>query len=228
MEYITGTDLASYVKPGKLLPVPKVMQLVMECADGLNYAHSFNIVHRDIKPANIMWDPEKDILKITDFGVARITDSSKTKTGMVLGTPSYMSPEQVAGERIMGQSDVFSLGVMFFQLLTGRLPFKGDSMANLMFLIASEPHPDPLLFNSKIPECAIAVINKALAKDRTERYQTAGEMAEDLKACLKTQNIVINDKPATTSTVAASTPKPSTTDEIDIDIDPESDVDFPI
>ena len=95
-----------------------------------------------------------------------------------------------------------------------------------MFIIASEPHPDPMLFNSKIPECAVAVINKALAKDRTERYQDAGEMAEDLKACLKAQNIVIKDKPAKTNTTAASTPEPSYSDEIDID--PEGDVDFPI
>ena len=228
MEYITGSDLAIHIKPGKLLPVPKVMQLVMECADGLNYAHSFNIVHRDIKPANIMWDPDTDVVKITDFGVARITDSSKTKTGMVLGTPSYMSPEQVAGERIMGQSDVFSLGVMFFQMLTGRLPFKGDSMANLMYIIASEPHPDPLLFNSQIPECAVAVINKSLEKDRANRYQNAGEMAQDLKACLKAQNIVIKDKSATTNTTAVSTPEPNINDDIDINIDPDDDVDFPI
>ena len=175
-----------------------------------------------------MWDSETDVLKITDFGVARITDSSKTKTGMVLGTPSYMSPEQVAGERIMGQSDVFSLGVMFFQLMTGRLPFKGDSMANLMYIIASEPHPDPLLFNSKIPECAVTILNKALEKDRAARYQSAGEMAEDLKACLKAQNIVIKDKSATTNAVASSKPAPIEHDEIDINIDPEDDVDFPI
>lgn len=226
MEYITGADLANYIKPGKLLPVNKVIQLMMQCADGMSYAHSFNIVHRDIKPANIMWDPETDVLKITDFGVARITDSSKTKTGMVLGTPSYMSPEQLSGEKIMGQSDVFSLGVMFFQLLTGRLPFKGDSMANLMYLIANEPHPDPLLFNPDIPPCALEALNRAMEKDRAARYQTAGEMAEDLKACLKFLNVPFGKNKDSDNTKSKDSLE-SSNDNV-IKLDPDEDVDFPI
>ena len=97
------------------------------------------MVHRDIKPANIMYDEEKGEIKVTDFGIARITDSSKTKTGMVLGTPSYMSPEQLSGKKVDGRSDLFSLGVTMYQLLAGQLPFQADSMATLMFKIANEP-----------------------------------------------------------------------------------------
>src|SRR5258706_1880331 len=99
------------------------------------------VVHRDIKPANIMYEPESDTAKVTDFGIARITDSSRTKTGMVLGTPSYMSPEQLSGKKVDGRSDLFSLGVTLYQLLTAALPFQGESMATLMFKIANEPHP---------------------------------------------------------------------------------------
>jgi serine/threonine protein kinase len=114
------------------------MSIVARVADALSYAHENNVVHRDIKPANIMYEPDSDQVKVTDFGIARITDSSKTKTGMVLGTPSYMSPEQLAGKKIDGRSDLFSLGVMLYQMSCGKLPFEGDSMAQLMFRIANE------------------------------------------------------------------------------------------
>src|SRR5213075_1892888 len=100
--------------------------------DALGYAHKQGIVHRDIKPANVMYEPESDQVKVADFGIARITDSSKTKTGMVLGTPSYMSPEQLSGKKVDGRSDLFSLAVSLFQMLTGSLPFQADSMATLM------------------------------------------------------------------------------------------------
>jgi serine/threonine protein kinase len=98
MEFLKGKDLVPYAKPGNLLPLPRVMSIVARVADALSYAHENNVVHRDIKPANIMYEPESDQVKVTDFGIARITDSSKTKTGMVLGTPSFMSPEQLAGK----------------------------------------------------------------------------------------------------------------------------------
>ena len=185
MEYLKGDDLAKFIKKDKLLPVTKVLQLIQQAADGLGYAHGFNIVHRDIKPANIMWDPETDVMKITDFGIARITDSSKTKTGMVLGTPSYMSPEQLAGKKVEGQSDLFSLGVMMFQMVTGQLPFKGDSMASLMFKIANEEHPDPAEVNPDLPRCVSVIVNRAMAKNVEDRYQDGKVMAEDIGKCLK-------------------------------------------
>ena len=116
------------------------MLLVARVAEALHYAHRQNVVHRDIKPANIMFNPDTDELKITDFGIARLTDTSRTKTGIVLGTPSFMSPEQLEGRTLDGRSDQFALGVSLYQLLCGQLPFRADSMPRLMQKIATEPH----------------------------------------------------------------------------------------
>jgi serine/threonine-protein kinase len=162
------------------------MSIVARVAEALGYAHQQNVVHRDIKPANIMYEPESDTPKVTDFGIARVTDSSKTKTGMVLGTPSYMSPEQLAGKKVEGRSDLFSLGVMLYQMLSGTLPFTGESMAQLMFKIANEPHADIRTVNPNLPTCVAAVINKALAKDPEQRYQTGEQMAKAIRLCLGT------------------------------------------
>jgi CHASE2 domain-containing sensor protein len=185
MEFLKGTDLTSYIKKDQLLPIDKVLELIKRAAEGLDYAHSNNVVHRDIKPANIMWDPETDIMKITDFGIARITDSSKTKTGLVLGTPSYMSPEQLAGTKISGQSDLFSLGVMMYQLVTGELPFQGDSMANLMYKITNLKHASPDTINPDIPRCVCVIINRAMDKDTSKRYKTGMRLADDIGKCQK-------------------------------------------
>jgi serine/threonine-protein kinase len=125
MEFLKGKDLLDFCRRDHLLPVPQVLGIVARVAEALDYAHKQNVVHRDIKPANIMYDPATDTVKVTDFGIARITDSSKTKTGLVLGTPSFMSPEQLAGKKVDGRSDLYSTGVMLFQLLTGVLPFRG-------------------------------------------------------------------------------------------------------
>lgn len=185
MEFLKGSDLSKFIKSEHLLPVSQVLSLIKRAAEGLDYAHQYNVVHRDIKPANLMWDPETDTLKITDFGIARITDSSKTKTGMVLGTPSYMSPEQLAGKKVTGQSDIFSLGVMLFQMVTGKLPFTGDSMASLMYKIANEKHPAPDSIKPDVPRCVSVIINRALDKDISRRYQHARQMVADIEKCLK-------------------------------------------
>jgi serine/threonine-protein kinase len=185
MEFLKGDDLSKYIKADNLLPLKQVLSLIQRSADGIDYAHQHNVVHRDIKPANIMWDPKSDTMKITDFGIARITDSSKTKTGMVLGTPSYMSPEQLAGKKVTGQSDIFSLGVMLFQMVTGKLPFSGDSMASLMYKIANEAHPAPESINPSIPRCVTVIINRAMEKDVKKRYQRGSEMVADINKCLK-------------------------------------------
>jgi CHASE2 domain-containing sensor protein len=184
MEFLKGKDLVPQTKPEGLLPLPKVLSIIARVAEALDYAHSNHVVHRDIKPANIMYEPDEDQVKVTDFGIARITDSSKTKTGMVLGTPSYMSPEQLAGKKIDGRSDLFSLGVTLFQMASGKLPFVGESMAQLMFKIASDPHPDIRTLVPGIPDCVATIIDKALVKDPDQRYQTGGEFARDLRACL--------------------------------------------
>ncbi|MFT5505517.1 MAG: CHASE2 domain-containing sensor protein [Gammaproteobacteria bacterium] len=184
MEFLAGHDLARYVKPDNLLEQNRVISIVQRSAEGLDFAHKQNVVHRDIKPANIMYEPESDSVKITDFGIARITDSSKTKTGMVLGTPSYMSPEQLAGKKVDGRSDLFSLGVMLYQMLSGSLPFKAESMASLMFKITNEEAPDIRTIKADIPETLSKIINKTLAKDADQRYQNGAELAADLKAYL--------------------------------------------
>ena len=188
MEYLEGHDLSKYTKPDKLLPVKNAIQIIILAAEALSYAHQQNIVHRDIKPANIMFIPKSSTIKLTDFGIARITDSSKTKTGMVLGTPSYMSPEQLVGKHIDGRSDLFSLGVMLFQLLTGRLPFKGDSMASLMFCIANEKHPEITGLRKELKPLGQEmsnILDKLLEKTPQARYQTGEELAKELRKCLK-------------------------------------------
>ena len=182
MELLKGQDLMPYTKPDKLLPVDKVVSIIARVADALGYAHKQNIVHRDIKPANIMYEPESDAPKVTDFGIARITDSSKTKTGMVLGTPSYMSPEQLSGKKVDGRSDLFSLAVTLYQMLCGALPFVGDSMAQLMFRIANEPATEIFLVRPGLPPPLVAFLDKAMAKDADQRYQTGDEFAAALRA----------------------------------------------
>jgi CHASE2 domain-containing sensor protein len=190
MEFLKGKDLTGHTKPGTLLPLPIAMSIAARVAEALDYAHRQNVVHRDIKPANIMYDPEADSVKVTDFGIARITDSSKTKTGMVLGTPSYMSPEQLAGRKIDGQSDLFSLGVTLYQLACGSLPFHGDSMAQLMYKIANEEPADPMSLNPALPDCFVAIIQRALAKGSEERYKTGEEMARAIRECAQVYGAV--------------------------------------
>lgn len=183
MEFLKGKDLAPHTKSDQLLPIAKVISIVTKVAEALDYAHAQNVVHRDIKPANIMYEADTDVVKVTDFGIARITDSSKTKTGMVLGTPSYMSPEQLSGKKVDGRSDLFSLGVMLYQMVTGQLPFTGDSMASLMFKIANEPHTSAQTLNITMPPCLSLIIDRVLEKDADKRYQRGQELADALKLC---------------------------------------------
>lgn len=184
MEFLKGKDLADYCKEGNLLPPAKVASIVARVAEALAYAHRQNVVHRDIKPANIMYEPASDIVKVTDFGIARITDSSKTKTGLVLGTPSFMSPEQIAGKKVDGRSDLYSLGVMLYQMLTGVLPFRGDSMAELMYKIANQEAADVRVIRKDLPERVANVVALALSKRPETRYQDGDQFAADLRAAL--------------------------------------------
>ncbi len=184
MELLKGKDLVPYTKPDNLLPIEAVVSIIARVADALGYAHKQNIVHRDIKPANVMYEPESDSVKVADFGIARITDSSKTKTGMVLGTPSYMSPEQLSGKKVEGGSDLFSLAVSLYQMACGKLPFEGDSMAQLMYRIANEQAPDILTIKPSLPPAFVAFLDKAMAKDADERYRSGEEFAAALRATL--------------------------------------------
>lgn len=185
MEFLKGRDLADHCKSDQLLPIPVVVSIVARVAEALAYAHKQNVVHRDIKPANIMYERESDTVKVTDFGIARITDSSKTKTGLVLGTPSFMSPEQLAGKKVDGRSDLYSLGIMLFQMLAGVLPFRGDSMAELMYKIANEEAPDIRIIRSEIPQALADAVALSLSKRPETRYQNGDVFAADLRRVLQ-------------------------------------------
>ena len=184
MEFLKGKDLMDYCKAGALLPVPKVLSIVERVAQALAYAHKQNVVHRDIKPANIMYEIDSDTVKVTDFGIARITDSSKTKTGIVLGTPSFMSPEQIAGKKVDGRSDLYSLGVMLFQMLTGVLPFRGDSMAELMYKIANQEAPDVRSIRADLTEQTAHAVALSLSKRPETRFQDGDQFAADLRLAI--------------------------------------------
>ena len=154
-----------------------------DCAEALHYAHGEKVVHRDIKPSNIMYDPNAHTVKLVDFGIARITDSSKTRTGTILGTPNYMSPEQCLGKKVDGRADLFSLGVVLYQLCSGELPFKGDSMAALMYSIVNDAAIDIKTIKSDIPVTLRKVIHNAMGKKPQKRYQTGKKMAQHLRVC---------------------------------------------
>lgn len=186
MEFIQGEHLSYYCDPQRLLPIRKALSLVVRVADALHYAHLQNVVHRDIKPANIMFNIETDALKITDFGIARLSDVSRTKTGIVLGTPSFMSPEQLEGRPLDGRSDLFALGVTMYQLLTGVLPFRADSMTRLMNKIATEPHPPMRSIRPELPAHLEDIVSRTLAKSAEDRYQTGAEMAEAIRTAMRT------------------------------------------
>lgn len=182
MEYVNGHDLLRHTLPGRLMSVHEVLHTLARVAQALAYAHRQGVVHRDIKPANVMIDPATDLVKVTDFGIARISDACRTRTGLVLGTPSFMSPEQMAGRRVDGRSDLYSLGVMLFQLLTGALPHRSDSMGELMHQIAHEPAPDVRALRPELPESLANIVALALEKRPEVRYADGSQMAQDLLA----------------------------------------------
>ena len=182
MEYVKGEDLLRYTAAGRLLPAPQVLEITARVAEALSSAHAQGVVHRDIKPANVMVARDSGLVKVMDFGVARIDDASRTRTGIVLGTPSYMSPEQMAGRRTDGRSDLYSLGVMLFQLLTGALPHEGSNMAELMRRIVNEPAPDLRSLRPDLPRELADVVALALEKRPEVRYADGVQMAKDLRA----------------------------------------------
>lgn len=183
MEFLSGRPLSDFTSSSELLPASTVVELLARAADALAHAHRLNVVHRDIKPANMLFDQSSDGLKITDFGIARLTDSGTTKTGVVLGTPSFMSPEQLEGRTVQGPSDLFSLGVTLYQLLTGQLPFRADSMTGLMFKIANDAHPPLRAVRPDLPGMLEAILSRALQKHADQRYQSGSEMAVALRDC---------------------------------------------
>src|SRR5262249_16371691 len=182
MEYLRGRHLSEFSTPERLLPVPVVLELLSRTAVALDYAHARNIVHRDIKPGNIMYDFVSGGLCITDFGIARLIDVGRTRTGIVLGTPAFMSPEQLEGKNVNGHTDLFALGVSLYQLLTGHLPFRGASMTKLMFVIANEPHESVTAVRPQLPSWLDPIIDRALAKNPPDRFQSRAAMAAALRS----------------------------------------------
>ncbi len=184
MEFLDGMDLATYTKPNALLPLGTTLKIIGKIAEALQYAHSQDVIHRDIKPANIMILKNKTV-KVTDFGIAHITACSRTRAGIVMGTPSYMSPEQLAGKNISGRSDLFSLGVMFYELACGVRPFKADSISKLMYQIAKKAHPDIRQFNPDLPESVIKLIDRMLAKKPENRIASGNDVIQGVLHCLR-------------------------------------------
>ena len=186
MEFLQGRELRDIMNDGGLLPVDQVLDIVAQVAQGLAYAHEHGIVHRDVKPSNIMVVRDGHA-KITDFGIARMASSAvRTQTGMVLGSPKYMSPEQVMGKEIDQRSDIFSLGVMLYEMLTGQAPFNGENVNAIMYQTLNAVPAPPNTLNPAVPEMVNFILAKALAKKVEDRYQNAMDFAVDLRACRDT------------------------------------------
>ncbi|MDH3287782.1 MAG: serine/threonine protein kinase [Betaproteobacteria bacterium] len=183
MELLAGNELRSIMAQGKALRVGQAIDIAAQAAEGLGYAHDHDVVHRDIKPANLMIVHD-GLVKITDFGIARMrTSEVRTQTGVVLGSPRYMSPEQVVGKRAEPRSDIFSLGVILYEMVTGKPPFTGQDVSAIMFQILNFVPPPPSSVNRDAPEMLDFIIAKALAKSPGDRYASAREMASDLREC---------------------------------------------
>jgi serine/threonine-protein kinase len=193
MEYIEGVELRSMFAEGRPLPVTQAISIAAQVAEGLGYAHDHGVVHRDIKPANIMV-VQNGPVKITDFGIARMRASQHelTQTGMMLGSPKYMSPEQVIGKRADHRSDIFSLGVILYEMLCGATPFNGENVTALMYQIVNFAPPAPSTVNSAVPELLDYIVAKMLSKPVDERYQSGHEVARDLRQCEQQLGVNIN------------------------------------
>src|SRR6185295_6193355 len=183
MEYIEGVELRTLIGEGRPLRVSQALSIGAQVAEGLAFAHQRGVVHRDIKPANIMVVANGPV-KITDFGIARMRGTGDlTQTGMLLGSPKYMSPEQVIGKRADHRSDIFSLGVILYEMLCGAAPFNGENVTALMYQIVNFVPPAPSSVNDGVPQLADYIIAKMIAKPLEERYADAAELARDLRDC---------------------------------------------
>jgi len=184
MEFVEGKELDYYLKEGGRFPLEKSLDIVRQMLSAFEYTHRLGIVHRDIKPANIFITDEGEV-KIADFGIARIENSNLTQAGSVLGTPNYMSPEQCTGQSMDHRSDLFSIGIVFYELLTGEKPFNGNSMHAVMHKIVSSEPDKPSDLNPAVPTALNLVVAKALGKSPAMRFQSAGEFRKAIDAAMK-------------------------------------------
>ena len=206
MEYIEGVELKTLIGEGRPLRLPQAVSIAAQVAEGLAFAHQRGVVHRDIKPANIMVVANGPV-KITDFGIARMRGAGDlTQTGMLLGSPKYMSPEQVIGKRADHRSDIFSLGVILYEMLVGAAPFNGENVTALMYQIVNFLPPAASTVNREIPELLDYIVAKSIAKPLEERYQDAAELARDLRECERQIAAAVPPRPTgATQTLAQQT-----------------------
>ena len=181
MEFLAGKTLRALLAGGKKLPADEAVRYAVQVADALASAHAQGVIHRDIKPSNIVRLDADGTIKLTDFGIALIPNVDLTQTGTVLGTPKYMSPEQVRGLRVDGRSDIFSLGAVLYEMLTGVTAFDGASLTAIMFQVISAHPVHPAKHSADIPDALSAILSKCLAKNPQARYQDAAELARDLR-----------------------------------------------
>lgn len=207
MEFLQGRELRDILNDEKLLPVDQVLDIVSQVALGLAYAHEHGVIHRDIKPSNVMVGRDCQV-KITDFGIARMASAAvRTQTGMVLGSPKYMSPEQVMGKLTDQRSDIFSLGVMLYEMLTGQPAFTGENVNAIMYQTLNAIPQPPKALNPAVPEMLNFIVAKALAKDLDNRYQNARDLANDLRACRGTMPNSVFSAEITKPPKAVTTPE---------------------
>src|SRR3984893_10007614 len=183
MEYVRGTNLKSVLQEDRRPPLPYVTAVIAQVADALDYAHSCKVIHRDVKPANILITAD-DRVKITDFGIARLDTSNLTQEGQLLGTPNYMSPEQILGRDIDARADIFSRGVVLYEMLTRHKPFQGENLTVVSHRIVYDHFTPPREYVDDLPPGTEAILNKALEKEPGRRYQRARDLAEDLRRVL--------------------------------------------
>ena len=192
MEYLEGESLDTLLDNHIRLSLERIAHIALQIANGLAYAHQHGVIHRDVKPANIILMRRGRVVKITDFGIAQIPASTQTGDGALLGSPRYMSPEQVQGTVVDGRSDVFSLGVVLYEMLTGHAPFTGDNLSTILYNIMNyEPAP-PSRVNQDVPPAFDHIVMRALSKRPAERYQTARDMATDLRALRRVTPMVVH------------------------------------
>ena len=220
MEFVEGDTISSLIEKGQRFPPEKVISVVSQAAAAVDYAHTKGVIHRDIKPSNMMLS-EGDRVKVTDFGIAKLVDSEMTQAGTLLGTPSYMSPEQAMGDKLDGRSDIFSLGVCAFEMLCGEQPFPGTNVTSILYkLVHVDPiEPANLEMNGLVPQKWHEVFSKVLAKKPDDRYQTAAEFVQDLEYCLGSWFGAMSEStidPTMGIAAIPSTPPPQATPAVDV------------
>ena len=211
MQYVEGETFSAILSRKDLLPLEKLLGVMDQICSAVAFAHSADIIHRDLKPSNLMYT-KSGVAKVLDFGIAKLGDAGLTKAGMIVGTPSYLSPEQAAGRRLDHRSDIFSLGAVFYELVTGERAFPGDSTTGIIYKVINEDPIPPIAIEPTVPSGLDAAIRKALAKDPDQRFQSCEEMREAIKNC-RTSSVKVPVRqpvaPASYVSMPVATPAPS-------------------